>query len=241
MYLDHKINLDEKIMFGSDWDIIMDYIIQYWNLFIAWFQSLAIPAQALVGLFLLFGVMAIAYTIYGAFWIAIQSIKFSILIAVVSVYLTFVLLGLPLVAISGPKNIPRYWNRSEENIKWFVSRMYPVKSDGKAVETVTYTTQHQPTAAQNAPVVIIKEPKPVVESNTQVSVQPEPQVYYKEPEPEVEEVPQYIESNPAVQSEVNESFCPHCGASFSDRMKYVLLDKRFTFCEDCGTKIYRRN
>jgi hypothetical protein len=215
-------------MIGSDWDTVVNYITLYWNQFIAWFQALAIPAQALVGLFLFFGAIAIAYTIYGAIWITVQSIKFSLLITGISIYLSFVIVGLPLVAISGPKKIPVYWNRAGENVKWFVARMYPLKGDYKHdVETVTYTTQSAPIAVQNSPVVIIKEPvKPKIE----------PVVQY-----EPKEVKAPIDPIPIPKSSVSESFCPNCGASFSDRMKYVLLDKSFTFCEDCGQKIYRRN
>lgn len=227
-------------MFGSEWDTVVNYITEYWNLFIAWFQALTIPAQALVGLFLFFGVMAIAYTIYGALWITVQSIKFSILISGISIYLTFVLLGLPLVAISGPKNIPRYWNRSEENIKWFVARMYPVKNDTKSFETVTYTTQTLPTVVQNPPVVIIKESrKPKSEPVVQQETKSTPQAYYEEPTAEIEP-PKVIATNSSAPSNASESFCPDCGEPFSDRMKYVLLDKTFTYCEECGTRINRR-
>ncbi len=151
-------------MMNDEWDTIVNYITQYWNLFIAWFQALALPAQILVGVFLFFGVMAIFYVIYGSLWITVQSIKFSILIAVISVYLSFALIGLPLVAISGPKNIPRYWTKVGENVKLLVARMYPVKGEySHKVETVTYTTQSQNAPVQNPPVVIIKEPKPKAE------------------------------------------------------------------------------
>ncbi|MHA1112556.1 MAG: hypothetical protein ACTSRE_15795 [Promethearchaeota archaeon] len=225
-------------MINDEWDTVVNYITYYWNLFIAWFQALALPAQILVGVFLFFGVMAIAYTIYGALWITVQSIKFSILITVISVYLTFATLGLPLVAISGPKNIPSYWTKVGENVKWFVARMYPVKGGhSHKVETVTYTTQSQTPAVQNPPVVIIKESKSKAEPVVHKPVQHE--VY--EPEPVVEEVPQPVSSNPPAASNTNESFCPDCGEPFSDRMKYVLLDKSFTFCEECGQKIYRRD
>ena len=227
----------KKNMFGSEWDMVVNYITQYWNLFIAWFQALAIPAQVVVGVFLFFGVMAIAYTIYGALWITVQSIKFSILISGISIYLTFVTLGLPLVAISGPKRIPQYWNRAGEKVKWFVARMYPIKGEYKHnFESVTYTTRPQAVAAQNPPVVIIKGP--IKAKSEPVEQKP---VHYEEPEQVVEELPAPVSPNPPAPSKASENFCPDCGASFSDRMKYVLLDKRFTFCEDCGTKIYRRD
>ena len=228
-------------MIGSEWDTVVNYITLYWNQFIAWFQALAIPAQALVGVFLFFGVMAIAYTIYGALWITVQSVKFSLLLSGISVYMTFVTLGLPLVAISGPKNIPQYWNRAGENVKWFVARMYPVKGDhSHKVQAVTYTSQPAPIVAQNPPVVIIKKPvKPKLV--VQNPVHSEPHVHYEEPEIVVEDIPAPVKPNPPAPSNANESFCPDCGASFSDRMKYVLLDKTFTYCEDCGQKIYRRD
>ena len=229
-------------MYGSEWDIVVDEVVRQFNLFVDWFQALAIPAQALVGLFLFFGFVAVAYVIYGSIWITIQSVKFSLLITGISVYVTFVTLGLPLVAISGPKKIPGYWSRAGENVKWFVARMYPVKGDHKHhVESVTYTTASQPAAAQNPPVVIIKEPKSKAAPVVQQSVQPEPQEYFEEPEPVVEEISVPVDPNPPAPSKASESFCPDCGASFSDRMKYVLLDKTFTFCEDCGQKIYRRD
>jgi hypothetical protein len=227
-------------MFGSEWDTVVNYITFYWNLFIAWFQGLPIPAQVLVGVFLFFVAMAIIYMIYGAFWIAGQSIKFAILISVISIYLSFATLGLPLVAISGPKNIPQYWTRVGENVKRFVARMYPIKGKYKdSIETVTYTTQSQPTPVQNPPVVIIQEPKSKVAPIVQQSVQQE--VYEPKPTPIVEKVPPPVVTSPSASSNARESFCPDCGEPFSDRMKYVLLDKSFTFCEECGSKIYRRD
>ena len=156
-----------------------------------WFQALELPAQILVGVFLFFGVMAICYTIYGSLWIAVQSIKFSILIAVISIYLTFAILGFPLVAISGPKNIPGYWTKVGENVKWFVARMYPVKGEySNKIDTVTYTTQSQPVPVQNPPVVIIKEPKSKTEPVVHKPVQQE--VYKPEPEPVVEVISQPV-------------------------------------------------
>jgi hypothetical protein len=212
----------KRIMFGSEWDTVTYYITKYWNLFIDWFQGLDIPAQVLVGIFLLFGAIAIIYIIYGAFWITGQSIKFSILITGISLYMSVVIIALPIVAITGPKNIPGYWRKAGDNVKWFVARMYPIKGKHKqTVESVTYTTQSAP--AQNPPVVIIKE------------------VAKPKPEPIVEEIKQTVDPNPPAPSKARESFCPDCGEPFSDRMKYVLLEKTFTFCESCGTKIYRRD
>lgn len=225
-------------MFGSEWDTVVNYITFYWNLFITWFQGLAIPAQVLVGVFLFFLAMAIIYIIYGAFWITGQSIKFAILISGISIYLSFATLGLPLVAISGPKNIPQYWTRVGENLKRFVARMYPIKGKYKhSVETITYTTQSQPAPVQNPPVVIIKESKSKAEPVVHQPVQQK--VYEPAPKPIVEKVPPPVNPNPP--SKASESFCPDCGEPFSDRMKYVLLDKSFTFCEECGSKIYRRD
>ncbi|TFG19818.1 MAG: zinc ribbon domain-containing protein [Promethearchaeota archaeon] len=224
-------------MMNDEWDTIVNYITQYWNLFIAWFQALALPAQILVGVFLFFGVMAIFYVIYGSLWITVQSIKFSILISVISIYLSFALIGLPFVAISGPKNIPRYWTKVGENVKVLVARMYPVKGEySHKVETVTYTTQSQTVPVQNPPVVIIKEPKPKAE----LSAHQYHQQTVHAPEPVGEEVHHPMNTNPPTPSKARESFCPDCGEEFSDRMKYVLLDKSFTFCEECGSKIYRR-
>ena len=226
-------------MFGDEWDTVVSNISYYWNLFIDWFQALAIPAQALVGVFLFFGLMAIIYVIYGAFWIAGQSIKFSFLMTGISLYMTAVILALPIVAITGPKNIPEYWRKAGDNVKRFVARMYPIKGEHKhSIETVTYSTQSAP--VQNPPVVIIKEPlKHKSEPVVQKSFQPEP--IYQEPEPAVELIQAPVDPNPPTPSKASESFCPDCGEPFSDRMKYVLLDKSFTFCETCGTKIYRRD
>lgn len=232
-------------MFDSEWETVFNYIKIYFNQFIAWFQSLELPAQILVGIFLFFGFWVVAYAIYGSLWITIQSIKFSILITFIIVYMTFVTLGLPLVAITGPKNIPQYWTRAGENVKSLVASMYPVKSDHKHVQSVIYTTQAQPTVSQNPPIVILKESKfkngsmvpNVVQAQTKA---PEPQVNYETTESEMEEIPQIIDPNLPVPPKAIESFCPDCGEPFSDRMKYVLLEKTFTFCEQCGLKIYKR-
>jgi hypothetical protein len=221
-------------MFGDEWDTIVYYIRYYWNLFIAWFQALDVPAQVLVGVFLFFGAMAIIYIIYGAFWIVGQSIKFSILITGISLYMSAVILALPIVAITGPKNIPVYWRKAGDNVKWFVARMYPIKGEHKhSVETVTYTTHSAP--AQSPPVVIIKEP---VKSKSEPVVQ---QKIQQVPESVIENIKQPVDPNLPAPLKARESFCPDCGEPFSDRMKYVLLDKSFTFCESCGSKIYRRD
>ncbi|MBN2155077.1 MAG: hypothetical protein JW776_03445 [Candidatus Lokiarchaeota archaeon] len=217
-------------MIGSEWDTIVNYIKYYFEQFMAWFQALELPAQVLVAVLLFFGFIALAYIIYGSFWITIQSIKFSILVAGISIYITFVILGLPLVALSGVKNIPIYWTRAGENVKWFVASMYPLKADAKPVKMVSYA----PKTSQNSPVVIIKEKnaQPKLERLQSVDYGSKTEHYHQEPS---EEIPQLIDS-----PKVIESFCPDCGAPFSERMKYVLSEKIFTFCEECGSKIYKR-
>ena len=71
-------------------------MIEYYEAFIDYFMSLDLSGQILTGILIIVGLIAVGYIIYGAIWIAYQSVKFSLVLTVIAVYLSIALISINL-------------------------------------------------------------------------------------------------------------------------------------------------
>ena len=97
------------------------------NLFLAWFVAQELAVQILVGVLIFMGLIAVTQIVKGVVWIAKESVKASLLISFISLYLVFAGFKIGIVAIIDVKKVNAEWEHTEKNIKWLVNRFYPEK------------------------------------------------------------------------------------------------------------------
>ena len=155
------------------------------------------------------GLIGVTQIIKGAIWIAKESVKASLLIVFVVLYLVFAGFKIAIVAIINVKQVEQEWKHVEDNIKWLISRFYPEKKKYKK---------------KSKPVVIVEQPQPVQPPQVYVIKEREKQEEKVESEPE-EPQPEYCNNCGSSFSlkmfEMLHSkgfaFCEQCGAKFESR------------------------
>lgn len=197
-----------------DW---LQFVWDQINLFLAWFVALDLAAQILVGVLIFLGLLAVVQIIKGAIWIAKESVKAALLTAFVTLYLIFAGFKIAIVAIVDVKKVESEWRHVEDNIKWLVSRFYPVKKKYRK---------------KTKPVVVVEQPQPVQPPQVYVIKEREGQKAAPTPKPALEPEPEPEDTQP--------EYCQNCGSSFSVKMFEMLHSKGFAFCEQCGAKYESR-
>jgi hypothetical protein len=190
----------------------LQFIWDQFNLFLDWFAAQDIAVQILVGVLIFMGLIAVTQIIKGVVWIAKESVKASLLVTFISLYLVFSGFKIAIVAIIDVKKVNAEWKHTENNIKWLINRFYPIKKK--------YTKK------KSEPIVVVEQPEPVKP----------PQVYViKEREQTNQQDIQ--ESKPDLESKKPQvEYCHNCGCSFSMKMFEMLHTKGFAFCDQCGAK-----
>jgi hypothetical protein len=188
----------------------LQWVWDQFNLFLDWYVALDLAAQILVGVLIFMGLMGVTQIIKGAIWIAKESVKASLLLNFVILYLLFSGFKIAIIAIIDVKQVEKEWRHVEDNIKWLVNRFYPEKKKYNK---------------KNKPIVVVEQPQPV---------QP-PQVYVikeRDTASKTEIPPKYEPESKTPQPE----YCHNCGSSFSMKMFEMLHTKGFAFCDQCGAK-----
>ncbi len=124
----------------------LQFLWDQFNLFLVWFAGLDLAAQILTGCLILLGLIGVIQIIKGAVWIAKESVKASLLITFIILYLMFAGFKMAIVAIVDIKRADAEWKQVVENIKWLVDRFYPVKK------------KH---LKHKKPIVVVEQPEPV--------------------------------------------------------------------------------
>ncbi|MBN2157094.1 MAG: hypothetical protein JW776_13705 [Candidatus Lokiarchaeota archaeon] len=133
----------------------LEFIWDQFNLFLDWYVALDISAQILVGILIFMGLIAVTQIIKGVIWITKESVKASLLITFIILYLIFAGFKMAIVAIVNVKTVDNEWKHVVDNIKWLVDRFYPEKKKHKKQEPIII--QEQPEPVQPPQIYVIKE------------------------------------------------------------------------------------
>ena len=217
-------------------------MIEYYEAFIEYFMGLNLSGQILTGILIIVGLIATGYIIYGAIWIAYQSIKFSVILTVIVIYLVIALVTVSISAIANEGNIGKLWSKKSQDIQKIISSAYnfdksPVESH-KSVKKPKFNTA--------PPVIILEQTKDLSTTSTlDKKIIPKTKID-ENYATDIEEIYPIQEqkikiSDEEIQSLKKQGFCPNCGNKFTPKMQNVLDEMSFTFCESCGEKFYKRD
>lgn len=245
----------------NDW---MQTAANFYNAFLNWFVVQPISAQIITVILIIIGFIGLGYLIYGSLWITYQAVKFSIVLTVLSIYLSFAFIVIFFTLIFDYKGVDKEWTKISGSVKSFVQWAYPAKESKHAHKHHKHHEHHGhvhkhvivqqvPVQQQRPAVVIIQEKKgngieaPQAVQNNQNAKVSNLQQSYAIPKQRIvqddfdEDLDEDLGDSEVDVKEKQKMYCPNCGTEFTPRMTATLAEKSFTFCEACGEKFFRRN
>lgn len=99
--------------------------MNFYNEFLNWFMSLDLAGQIISGILIILGLILVGYLIYGILWIIYQIVKGSIVGTILLILFGYIVVKLVFYALIDDTKVHGEWNKSAENLKWFIGVAYP--------------------------------------------------------------------------------------------------------------------
>ena len=205
--------------------MILDYT---WNMLENWFMNGTIEAR-IISL-----IVAIVITIL-AVWLTVEILKLTFLLVIEILKATFmsisimfytllvVFLTAPIGLILKEDNLSSIINNYFMNVKSIVNVFYPkLFKEDKNKQILQYPVRQQR--------IIVKKPTVRRVMNAQ-------QVENRSRADELNSKTVII-SHPKKKSDEGKFFCTDCGSEFTPKMKQMLKENSYAFCEHCGKKFH---
>jgi len=142
--------------------LLPNNMIEYYEAFLDYFMGLSLSAQILTGFLIIIGLVAIGYIIYGSLWITYQSIKFSIVLSVICIYLVFASINIAISLITDVENVGILWSKTSHGIQKIISDTYNFDKNTPAEPKVSAVIKPR---KPSPPVIIINKSNPIDNSS----------------------------------------------------------------------------
>jgi hypothetical protein len=107
-------------------------IVDFFNEFVAYFQSQTVPVQALLIVLAVLAFVAAGFVVYGALWVAYQAVKGAIVGTILLVWLAIAGVVLLFTVFFDAKKAESMWKDISADMKWFANKAYPPKNQNTA-------------------------------------------------------------------------------------------------------------
>jgi hypothetical protein len=126
-------------------------LIDFFTAFVAYFQVQTTPVQILLIVLVVLALVAAAFIVYGALWVAYQAVKGAIVGTILLIWLAIAGIVLLFTVFFDAKKTESMWKDISADMKWFANKAYPSKQQAAALADDTSAGACDPTRALRVP------------------------------------------------------------------------------------------